>query len=103
MHQPNLKIFLGIEHFLESCKQKVYTLLGLGAIEEVTKCTPLHKAVSCSKPEKVRVLLQLGVNTELKDHNDCTPLQKAVANGKEKIVEILVKEGSANTHPRTVP
>ena len=54
--------------------------------------TLLHKAVSSGSQEKVKTLLQLGANTEIKDLDGYIPLQVAVALEEKESMQCLIKE-----------
>jgi uncharacterized protein len=59
----------------------------------------MHQAAEQDRPEVVAMLLDLGVSTEVQDHNNETPLHRAAMSGSLAVARLLIGRG-AEVDPR---
>ena len=87
-------MFLAIENFADAIKFCVQSGFDVNGGENEFNETPLHNACKLNYPDVVRVLCELGADTNAISIIDATPLHCCIDNANPDIIDTLISHGA---------
>ena len=87
-------MFLAIENFADAIKFCVQNGFDVNGAENEFNETPLHNACKLNYPDVVRVLCELGADTNAISIIDATPLHCCIDNANSGIIDTLIAHGA---------